>query len=296
MLKYLLPILTISCTTSQQNTNNRYKNLVNAPKWTHNACKQTSNGYLFVGYGEGKNLARATRDALISSRNDALLCVFGGTYTASTEVKDTNTSSTIKSSTKLNYQYESINWSGYKKTNKPIHFTKNDDNGLYVQYFWDNKAIESERKRIDALNKQIETNRALKNQVKVKDILIVQQKKTLKKIKIQEAELKHLEAKTKLAINKLNNLQSERKSRDDNFEEFMDRLECGVTLNDVGKLLGKADKIETHTCGAKLYYGKFALEYFDCDKRQKMFDTPFNTIYTNHGAKRYKKLCNEYRH
>lgn len=292
MLQYLLPILLVSCaTTEPKPVIVKKQKQVKLPTWTHETCKQTKNGFFVVGYGEGTNLASATRQALISSRGDALLCVFGGTYTASTTIHDTNTQSNISARTKVNYKYESVNWSGYKKSATPIFFTKNGKNGVYVQYFWNIKAIDEERKRLDALNKQIETNRAMKEQVKVKDNLIKEQKKTLDKIKKQQVELKQIENETKKALYRLDNLKRKKKNNNENIKQVIDSLECGITSNELIQNYKKPDEIIIDTCEIELVYGKFILRAFNCKMDDNIFEAAIDKITTNYGKQRYKYLC-----
>lgn len=292
MLKYLLPILLISCaTTKPKPIIVKKEKQVKLPTWTYETCKQTKNGYLVVGYGEGTNLASATRQALISSRGDALLCVFGGTYTASTVIHDTNTESSVKSKTNVKYHYESVNWSGYKKSDQPIFFTRNGKNGVYVQYFWNIKYIDEERKRLDALNQQIETNRAMKEQVKVKDKLIKEQKKTLKKIEIQKKELKHLEAKTQEALLRLTKLKSKKRNENENIKQVIDSLECGITSNELIQNFKKPDEIIIESCKIELVYGKFILKAFNCKMNDNIYEAAIDQITTNYGKQRYKYLC-----
>jgi len=292
MLKYLFPILLVSCTTLQpkQPIVKNQKRII-LPTWTHETCKQTQNGVYVVGYGEGRNLASATRQALISSRGDALLCVFGGTYSTSTTIHDTNTQSSISAKTKVAYKYESVNWSGYKKSSTPLFFTKNDKNGIYVQYFWDIKSIDEERKRLDALNKQIETNRAMKEQVKVKDALIKEQKRTLNKMKKQEIEFKEIEKETRKALLKMNKYNNNKNKTNDNIQKIVDNLECGITPQELIKIYKNPDNIVKTTCSLKLKYGKFTLEVFNCKERNNLYNVAIDTINTNHDKKFYKNLC-----
>ena len=292
MLKYLLPILLVSCaTTEPKPVIVKKQKQVKLPTWTHETCKQTKNGFFVVGYGEGTNLASSTRQALISSRGDALLCVFGGTYTASTTIHDTNTESSIKAKTNVKYHYESVNWSGYIKSATPIFFTKNDKNGVYVQYFWNIKAIDEERERLDALNNQIETNRAMKEQVKVKNNLIKEQKKTLDKIKKQQVELKQIENETKRALYKLGNLKSKKNNNNKNIKQIIDNLECGITPQELIEIYKSPDSFTKTHCSIELVYGKFTLEAFDCKKKDNLYQAAIDRINTNYGKQIYKFLC-----
>ena len=183
----------------------------------------------------------------------------------------------------------------------PIVFTKNGKNGVYIQYFWDIKAINNERKRIDALNRQIEANRAIKEQVKIKDKLIKEQKKNLEKIEVQQAELNHLEQQTQNALKKLNKIQSEKKVKDENIQSIIDRLECGITIRQLIDIYRKPDKYDKSYCAVDLHYGKFVVSVYGtsyaysykCNKKHEIYDLPINTIKTNHGAKVYRKLCNK---
>lgn len=292
MLKYLLPILLVSCaTTKPKPIIVKKEKQVKLPTWTHETCKQTKNGYLVVGYGEGANLASSTRQALISSRGDALLCVFGGTYTASTVIHDTNTESSVKSKTNVKYHYESVNWYGYKKSDQPIFFTRNGKNGIYVQYYWNIKYIDEERKRLDALNQQIETNRAMKEQVKVKDKLIKEQKKTLDKIKKQQIELNRIENETKRAIYKLGNLKSKKNNNNKNIKQIIDSLECGITPQELIEIYKSPDSFTKTYCSIEIVYGKFNLKAFDCKKKDNLYQAAIDEITTNYGKQRYKYLC-----
>lgn len=293
MFKYLLCILFCSCATAPEQptkptTKKKVKRVL--PTWVQDTCKKTKNGYLMVGYGEGNSLATATRQALISSRGDALLCVFGGTYSATTTVQDTNTTSSIQARTQVSFKYKSVNWSGFTKTATPMFFTRNGKNGVYVQYFWTIAAIDEERRRIDALNRQIEKNRAIKEQIKVKDKLIEEQKETLQAIELQEKELRGLEEKTKKALLTLNKLQSKKKHRDKNLKLVIDRLECGTSIHDLMDVIGDPDEYIEDTCEIKASYGKFVVHTHNC-KTDSLETAAITRVYSNHGNKNYKIVC-----
>mgnify|MGYP000081786327 CR=1 FL=1 len=155
------------------------KSKIKTPKWVSEDCAKKDGSYLFVGYGEGQNASTASRNALISSRQSALTCLFGGTITSNISIRENNNTLDFNSVTDLELDYSYVNWGGYQKV-PDRGFPLNDERTkIYIQYQWSALAISVEKDRLDKMASQIAQTKAKEKEISVQRSVIQRQKQQL---------------------------------------------------------------------------------------------------------------------
>jgi hypothetical protein len=222
---------------------------IDLPKWTTEDCFKQGSSYLFVGYGEGPNSSAAVRNALISSRQNALTCLFGGTIASNIAISETNTTAQYESRTELNLNYSHVNWSGYEAIpGKTLH-VPGELTRIYVQYRWGNAEIEKERGRLDKLSKEIEETKALKVEVGLKENLIQEQKSRLADLDRQSRELEQIKSASDKAVQKLKQIKTNREEKSRDILKVIDNLYCGITVGKMIELFREPDTADAVATG-----------------------------------------------
>jgi hypothetical protein len=211
------------------------------PSWTTEDCVKVNNFYYFVGYGEGSNSSSSIRNALITSRQNALTCLFGGTITSNVAIQEDSKNVRYDSSTSISLDYSHVNWSGYEVVAGRTFFLSKDQSKIYVQYRWDTASIEKERARLDNLAKNIEESKALKEEVKLKKALIDEQRAELSKLQHQEEELAKIKNSAEKAVHKLKQKQASRAEKSRDILQVIENLYCGITLGEFIEVFRKPD-------------------------------------------------------
>ena len=178
--------------------------IASPPSWAMENCAPTEAGYVFTGYGFGKSVGAASREALIDAKKNALLCIIGGQfsyYFESTQTYDSKKgeSQSVEASTRVSLNIDDLDWSGFAKILGKHWTAKKEGEGieLYGQYRWPEVKMKASRAHLDLLVAEIEKNRALEKQAEAKDRLIQAQKRQVKELKQKSAELERLKLESK---------------------------------------------------------------------------------------------------
>jgi hypothetical protein len=234
---------------------------VDLPKWITEDCFKHGPSYLFVGYGEGPNSSAAVRNALISSRQNALTCLFGGTIASNIAISETNTTAQYESKTELTLNYSHVNWSGYEAVPGKSMHVPGDQTRIYVQYRWGTTEIEKERARLDKLSKEIEETKALKVEVGLKENLIQEQKARLADLDRQQQELAQIRSASDRAVQRLKQLNASREEKGQDILKVIDNLYCGITVGKMIELFREPDSAEAVATGEYRYVSYVAFSW-----------------------------------
>jgi hypothetical protein len=220
------------------------------PEWVQHDCQKDTQYYYFVGFGKGADAAESIRNALLSSRKNALACVFGGAINTNISVKESAQQIEYSSVTVVDLTYEHVNWSGYEQAPDKVLFLNTSDHQLYSQYRWSLNDIQKEQDRLKSLAKKIEENRSLKKEVDAtkkisdqKETLIKSQQQELSRYKKHEIDLANLKSKKEKVLAELAQMKAQRNDKGKEFVSMVTRMGCDVTLDDLTKLIGPPSEI-----------------------------------------------------
>lgn len=249
------------------------------PPWTSEDCVKLNGSYFFVGYGEGPNSSAAARNAMLASRQNALVCLFGGTITSTISIRENETKATYESSTELKLDYSAVNWSGYSIVSGKTFFIDNAHSRLYSQYRWSEADIAKERSRLDGLAKKIEETNAMKQEIAIKENVIKEQKTQLAELQRQENELRAIKEASNRAAAKLLNLKKARDSKQNDMMKIIHRLYCGVTIAQLIDLYREPDKTELEYYGSSITGISFSWDQFVINVRSKFIEDKLGKQY-----------------
>ena len=214
------------------------------PKWVSEDCIKKNDNYYFVGYGEGQNSAVASRNALISSRQNALTCLFGGTITSSISIREDNETLKFDSKTDLQLDYSFVNWAGYQQVNDRSHALTEDRTRVYIQYQWSSLAISSEKQRLDKMASQIAETKAKEQEIQIQSQMIRRQKQQLETLNRQAQELASLKTESEQAVFRLKQINENRSKKKASISTVISNLYCGITIDELASVFREPDKIE----------------------------------------------------
>lgn len=214
------------------------------PRWVSEDCIKKNDNYYFVGYGEGQNSAAASRNALISSRQNALTCLFGGTITSSISIREDNETLTFDSKTDLELDYSFVNWAGYQQVNDRSHALTEDRTKVYIQYQWSSLAISSEKQRLDKMASQIAETKAKEQEIQIQSQVIRRQKQQLETLNRQAQELASLKTESEQAVFRLQQINENRSKKKASITSVISNLYCGITIDELARVFREPDKIE----------------------------------------------------
>ena len=159
---------------------------IELPAWANQDCYPENDYYYFIGYGEGSNTSTAIRNALITSKGNALTCLFGSAITTRVTIEQDKNSTEFRGESSLELSYDNVNWSGYEQVAGRVHYVNESKDKLYSQYRWSTSAIKNERERISLLpEKSDETNELIKK-ADIKEDIVQGESAKLVPIKKQE--------------------------------------------------------------------------------------------------------------
>ena len=213
------------------------------PAWVSEDCTKRDGNYFFVGYGEGQNSATASRNALISSRQNALTCLFGGTITSRISIREDNETLEFDSITDLELDYSYVNWGGYQKVSDRSHALNDARTKVYVQYQWSSVAISAEKDRLDKLASKIAETKAQGREIKVQSRVINQQRQQLKILDRQASELAALKTESERAVARLQQINENRAKEQASISNVISNLYCGITIDELSAVFRKPDSI-----------------------------------------------------
>ena len=213
------------------------------PVWVADDCIKLDDSYYFVGYGEGQNSATASRNALISSRQNALTCLFGGTITSTISIRENNTTVNFASTTDLELDYSYVNWSGYQKVADRSHALNDDRTKVYIQYQWSSVAISSEKDRLDKMASQLAETKAKEQEIRVQSHVIRQQKQQLQTLDRQAQELAALKTESEKAVARLQLINSNRQKEQASIVNVISYLYCGITIDEFSDVFRAPDAV-----------------------------------------------------
>ena len=226
---------------------------IDLPSWVNQDCFLSNGYYYFVGYGEGQNASSAVRNALITSRQNALTCLFGGTVTSKITVDEKNQSIDFSGHTSVTLSYEHVNWSGYEQVSGKVFYASKERNKLYSHYRWSQKSIELEQERLKKLSEKIDETQALKNEVSLKKEIIEDQKEKLAELQQQEQELKAIKSQSEKAVTRLKALNEARHKKERDILSIINNMYCGITVEKFIELFREPDHISLPTSGGYGY-------------------------------------------
>lgn len=210
------------------------------PVWINNDCTKDEQAFYFIEYGEGRNQATATQQALIEARKSALLCIFGGTIEFSSETAETAKDSSYSGSTKVRVNSDNVDWSGFEKVVGMDFFPFDERDVIYVQYRWPIAKIDTSKKRLAAIAEQIEKNKALASQVEAtkalvreQSELIDRQKQELEKAQKQELEIQSLKKETEAARLKLRKIGAKQRVESEELVSLFMEIPCRLTIREL---------------------------------------------------------------
>lgn len=215
------------------------------PKWVSEDCVKKKDNYYFVGYGEGQNSASASRNALISSRQNALTCLFGGTITSSISIREDNKTLEFDSTTDLELDYSFVNWAGYQQVGDRAHALNDSRTKVYIQYQWSSVAISSEKQRLDKMASQIAETKAKEQEIQIQSQVIRRQRQQLETLNRQAQELASLKTESEEAVFRLQQINENRNEKKESIVNVISNLYCGITIEELARIFREPDKIET---------------------------------------------------
>lgn len=213
------------------------------PQWVSEDCIKKNDNYYFVGYGEGQNSAAASRNALISSRQNALTCLFGGTITSSISIREDNETLNFDSRTDLELDYSFVNWAGYQQVSDRSHALNDGRTKVYIQYQWSSVAISSEKQRLDKMASQIAETKAKEQEIQVQSQVIRRQKRQLETLNRQAQELASLKTESEQAVARLAQIKKNRKQEQASIVSVISNLYCGITIDELSSVFRKPDEV-----------------------------------------------------
>ena len=220
------------------------KRKMKAPDWVGENCTKKEGFYYFVGFGEGSNASIAARNALIDSRRNALVCLFGGTITSSMTIAEDNKSSTFESLTSLELNYSDVNWASYEKIPDRSFFHDEKQTKVYMQYRWKELVITQEKDRLEKLSSEIQKTKTQKKEISIQRRLIDQQKAQLQELQIQEEEMKGIKNAAEKAALRLREMKRVKEAKSRDIAQLIPLLYCGITIGDFIEVYQKPDSIE----------------------------------------------------
>ena len=248
LLAIMIPVF-FSCSHGGSIRSDEMKPIIDLPKWALEDCFKQGDSFLFVGYGEGQNSSSAVRNALISSRQNALTCLFGGTIASNIVISETNLSVQYSSKTELALNYSHVNWSGYEALPGKTIVVPGNLTRIYVQYRWRSSDIDKERIRLDKLAKEIEETKALKVEVGLKENLIQEQKTRLAELDRQSRELEEMKSASDKAVQKLQKIKLVKAEKSREILNVIENLYCGITIGKMIELFREPDSAEAVATG-----------------------------------------------
>lgn len=213
------------------------------PQWVSEDCIKKNDNYYFVGYGEGQNSAAASRNALISSRQNALTCLFGGTITSSISIREDNETLNFDSRTDLELDYSFVNWAGYQQVSDRSHALNDGRTKVYIQYQWSSVAISSEKQRLDKMASQIAETKAKEQEIQVQSQVIRRQKQQLETLNRQAQELASLKTEAEQAVARLAQIKKNRQQEQASIVSVISNLYCGITIDELSSVFRKPDEV-----------------------------------------------------
>lgn len=255
--------------------------LKTSPQWTSEDCHSASGYYYFIGFGEGENSSMAIRNALLSSRQHAVACLFGGKISATVNIKETAEKADYKSNAEFNLDYSNINWSGYEIVPGKIFYATVARDKVYAQYRWNLAAIEKERSRIEKLSETVDSTNALKQEVAVKSAMIEEQKEKIRELDKQEHELLSLKSESEQAVLRLTKMRAAREQKSKDISSVIAQLYCGLTVAEFIEIFRRPDRAEvfgtsgySYIGGVRLYWDQFVIEVPYRHIKEKLNDWP----------------------
>ena len=223
------------------------------PEWISEDCTKKNGYFYFVGYGEGSNASSAARNALLGSRQNALICLFGGTITSTVSIRETNEKATYDSATDLKIDYSFVNWAGYDAVAGKTFYIDSSHSKIYIQYKWNETEIAKEKTRLDTLAKKVEETNAMKQEISLKENVIKEQKERLAELQRQEGELARLKEASDRAAATLTNMRNAHNQKETDMHKIIANLYCGVTVEKLIEIFREPDEIESIGTGDGFY-------------------------------------------
>lgn len=244
-----------------------------APPWISEDCTKRGNSYVFVGYGEGANPSTAIRNAMVASRQSALVCLFGGKITATVNIRETNQTAEFDAQTQVHLDYSHVNWSGYEIVPGRVFHPGKDRTKAYAQYRWNTLLIDKERSRLEDMSKAVEETNALKQEVALKGSMIEEQKRQIGELKRQEQELAALSNEADRAVARLEQIRKAREQKAKDITKVIGSLYCGLTVGQFIDLFRSPDREEVTTSSEYRYVSSVRF-YWD----QFVISVPYDYI------------------
>lgn len=226
------------------------------PQWLTSDCTKDNEYFYFVGYGEGPTSTSATQNALIDARKNALLCIFGGAIEFSSNTKEDTTKVDYTAGTTVRVTSDHVDWSGFEKVLGSDFFPYDERDAIYIQYRWQAKQIDTSKKKLALIQRELEKNKALQKQieatqdvVKEKSELIERQKVELEKLKQQEIELESIKNQTERSIKQISKQRRQYSDKRTQFSRIVKELYCGITIGEFISAVGEPSDIRYE------YYG-----------------------------------------
>jgi len=213
------------------------------PKWVSDDCSKREGSYYFVGYGEGQNSATASRNALISSRQNALTCLFGGTITSNISIKENNTELAFDSVTDLELDYSYVNWAGWQQVSERNFALNERRTKLYIQYKWSADSITAEKDRLDKMAAKIAETKAQAQEIRVQRSVIKQQEKQLETLDVQARQLAQIKSASDKAVARLAQINQNRKAKKESIVSVISNLYCGITVDELSQIFREPDRM-----------------------------------------------------
>tara|TARA_B100001093_G_scaffold515973_1_gene593624 strand:- start:72 stop:818 length:747 start_codon:yes stop_codon:yes gene_type:complete len=238
---FLVTILSANLFFFAEEAFSKKKKKIKVPDWVGENCTKKDGFYYFVGFGEGSNASIAARNALIDSRRNALVCLFGGTITSNMIIEEDNKGSSFESLTSLELNYSDVNWASYEKVPDRSFFHEEKQTQVYMQYRWKELVIAQEKGRLGKLSSEIQKTKTQEKEISIQRRLIDQQTAQLKELQIQEEEMKTIKNAAEKAAIRLREMKRANEQKSKDVGQLIPLLYCGITISDFIEAYRKPD-------------------------------------------------------
>ena len=212
------------------------------PDWATSDCQVVGGRYQIPAHGEGRSTAEAVNAAKLNARQSALICIFGAVYTIDLSVKEGNKGVAVDSNVRANMTADSVDWSGFSAAQGKIKYLNSEKTDLWVMYEWEKKSADAARARFLKLQENFEKERALKEELEAKKVLIKRQEENLARLQEEDLKLKVISEKIDSATSRRMEHGQRIKERSGKLRSYFLSIKCGITFPDIINDIGEPDE------------------------------------------------------